>query len=57
MNEKYTPIVGIFLILGVAIGYSLGLILKGNAGMYGAMGAGLGIVLGSIIGHYKFQEK
>ena len=46
-----TNMVGLFLILGAAIGFTLGLIVGGAgvAAIYGAAGAGLGIVLGAAI--------
>ena len=47
-----TNLVGACLILGAAIGFSLGLILTdaGMAAVYGAVGGGLGIVLGAVVG-------
>lgn len=47
-----TNLVGACLILGAAIGFSLGLILTdaGMAAVYGAVGGGLGIVLGAVAG-------
>ena len=47
-----TNLVGLFLILGAAIGFALGLIVAGieMAPVYGAFGGGLGIVLGAAVG-------
>ena len=47
-----TNLVGLFLILGAAIGFTLGLIVAGigMAAIYGAAGAGLGVVLGAAVG-------
>lgn len=46
-----TNLVGLFLILGAAIGFTLGLIVAGigMAPIYLAAGGGLGIVLGAAI--------
>lgn len=46
-----TNLVGLFLILGAAIGFALGLIVAdvGMAAIFGAVGAGLGIVLGAAV--------
>lgn len=63
MNKKqkkeYTQYVGIGLIFGVAIGYGFGLIINGylQAPIYSGIGAGIGIVFGSIIGHIKIKKK
>ncbi len=47
-----TNIVGLFLILGAAVGFTLGLIVAdvGMAAIYGAAGAAIGIVLGATVG-------
>ena len=47
-----TNLVGLFLILGAAVGFALGLIVAdvGMAAIYGAAGAGLGVVLGAVVG-------
>lgn len=47
-----TNLVGLFLILGAAIGFTLGLVVAdvGMAAIYGAAGAGLGVVLGAAVG-------
>ena len=49
MDRRY--LVAIFLILGSAIGFTIGLIVAdpGLAAVYGAGGAGVGIVLGAIV--------
>jgi len=46
-----TNLVGLFLILGAAIGFTLELFVAdvGMAAIYGAAGGGLGIVLGAAI--------
>jgi hypothetical protein len=46
-----TNLVGLFLILGAGAGFTLGMIVGGGgvAAIYGAAGAGLGIVLGAAI--------
>lgn len=51
MSRQRTQLVGVFLILGAAIGFTLGLILVdvAAAAIFGAAGAGLGIVIGAIV--------
>lgn len=46
-----TNVVGLFLILGAAAGFTLGMVVGGGgmATIYGAAGTGLGIVLGAAI--------
>jgi hypothetical protein len=47
-----TNVVGLFLILGAALGFAFGLMVAdvGMAAIYGAAGAAIGIVLGAAIG-------
>jgi hypothetical protein len=53
MDRLPTNFVGLFLILGAALGFAFGLVIAGAdpawAAVYGAAGAGLGIVLGAIV--------
>ena len=51
MSRQRTQLVGVFLILGAAIGFTLGLILvdAATAAIFGAAGAGLGVVIGAIV--------
>jgi len=53
-----TSAVGLFLILGAAIGFTLGLIVAdvGLAAIYGAAGAGLGIVLGAAVASTQHRD-
>jgi hypothetical protein len=48
----------LFLILGAAVGLALGLILAdpGVAAIFGAVGAGLGIVIGAIVDQASHHE-
>ncbi|MCK4242980.1 MAG: hypothetical protein KAX23_05480 [Dehalococcoidia bacterium] len=61
MNQKekkeYSKWVGIGLIFGVAIGSSLDFIFGEFTGITASTGAGLGIVLGAMMGHYKIKSK
>ena len=63
MNKKqkkeYSKYVGFGMIIGVAIGYGFGLIILGPvyASVFGGFGAGIGIVMGSIIGHSKIKKR
>lgn len=61
MNQKekkeYSKWVGIGLIFGVAIGSSLDFISGEFTGITASIGAGLGIVFGAMIGHYKTKYK
>lgn len=59
MNNKkeYSKYTGLGLIFGVAIGSSLDFIVGSFSGIIASTGAGLGIVIGSIIGHYKLKSK
>lgn len=58
-KKEYSKWVGFGLIMGVALGYGAGLILSGiiYAPVWSAVGAGFGIVLGSIVGHTKIKGK
>jgi len=47
----------LFLIFGAAIGSSLDFIIGEFTGIIASIGAGLGIVFGSNIGHYKIKSK
>lgn len=51
MRRQRTRLVGLFLILGAAIGFTVGFILidPATAAIFGAAGAGLGIVIGAIL--------
>ena len=51
MDRYSTSLVGIFLILGAAVGFTLGLVVTDMAwaAVYGAAGAGIGIVLGAVV--------
>jgi hypothetical protein len=56
-KKEYSKYIGLGLIFGVAIGFSLGLIIStpDNAPLFGGIGAGIGIVLCAIIGHFKIK--
>jgi len=53
MDRQSINLVGLFLILGAAIGFTLGIVIAdagaGWAAVYGAAGAGLGVVLGAVV--------
>lgn len=53
-----TNLIGLFLILGTAVGFTLGLIVAGvgMAAVYGAFGGGLGIVLGAAVASTQSRE-
>jgi len=57
-KKEYSKFVGFGLILGVAIWFGLGLIIStpNYAPIFAGAGAGIGIVLGSIIGHFKIKS-
>ncbi len=61
MNQKekqeYSKWAGVGLIFGVAIGSSLDFISGEFTGITASIGAGLGIVFGSMIGYYKIKSK
>lgn len=59
LSRQRTRFVGVFLILGAAIGFTLGLILADTAvaATFGAAGAGLGIVIGAIIDQGSRRER
>ena len=48
MHDYTSNLVGLGLILGAAVGYALGLIITDptTAAIFGAVGAGVGLVLG-----------
>lgn len=50
LSRQRTQLAGVFLILGAAIGFASGFILVGaaTAAIFGAAGAGLGIIVGAI---------
>jgi hypothetical protein len=58
MTRQRTQLVGVFLILGAAIGFTLGLILvdAAVAAIFGAAGAGLGIAIGAIVDQGSRRE-
>lgn len=57
-KKEYTKAIGIDLILGVAVGYSLGLIFSGAslAPVYAGVGAGIGIITGAMTGYIKIKR-
>lgn len=58
MRRQRTQFVGVFLILWAAIGFTLGLVLDDAAvaAIFGAAGAGLGIVIGAIVDQASQRE-
>lgn len=56
-KKEYSKYAGFGLILGVAIGSSLDFISGSFSGIIASIGAGLGLVAGSIIGYYKIKSK
>lgn len=50
-------LVGLGLILGSALGFTYGIITNGNSAISGAIGAWLGIVVGSIIQGVSSKKK
>ena len=52
-KKEYAKWVGLGLIIGVGVGATLEFIGGGFTGVTAALGAGAGIVIGSIIGHYS----
>jgi hypothetical protein len=51
VDRRRTNLIGLSLIIGAAVGFALGLILAEPAGaaVFGAAGAGIGIVVGAAI--------
>jgi len=54
-KKEYSKWVGIGLILGVGLGTTIELINGTFTGIIAASGGGIGIVVGSIIGHYRIK--
>ena len=52
-KKEYAKWVGLGLIVGVGVGATLEFIGGTFTGVTAALGAGVGIVIGSIIGHYS----
>jgi hypothetical protein len=50
MDRQTINLVGLFLIIGAAIGFTYGMVAAdlGSAAIFGAIGAALGIVLGAV---------
>jgi hypothetical protein len=59
MDRQSTNIIGMSLIIGAAAGFTLGLVLGGggSAAVLGAVGAGLGIVIGAVVSMLRRRDE
>lgn len=58
MSRQRTQLVGVFLIVGAAIGFTLGIIISdlALAAVFGAAGGGVGIVIGAAVDSLSGRE-
>lgn len=58
MRRQRNQLVGAFLILGAAIGFTVGIVTSdlAAAATFGAAGAGLGVVMGAIVDLVRDRE-
>jgi hypothetical protein len=59
MDRQSTNLIGMSLIIGAAVGFTLGLVLGdgGTAAVLGAVGAGLGIVIGAVVSMLRRRDE